>query len=47
MCRFHGCSHTHEPGCGVKEAIEAGKISGVRYDNYRLIYEELKARKKY
>ena len=47
MCRFHGCSHTHEPGCGVKEAIAAGKISKERYENYRLIYEELKARKKY
>mgnify|MGYP003289517429 CR=1 FL=1 len=46
-CRFHGCSHTHEPGCGVKEAIQEGKISEERYENYKLIYEELKNKKKY
>ena len=46
-CRFHGCSHTHEPGCGVKDAIEEGKISKGRYENYKLIYEELKNKKKY
>ena len=47
LCRFNGCSHTHEPGCGVKEAIKEGKISKERYENYKLIYEELKNRKKY
>lgn len=46
-CRFHGCSHTHEPGCSVKEAIAEGKISKERYENYQLIYEELKNKKKY
>ena len=46
-CRFHGCSHTHEPGCSVKEAIEEKKISKERYENYKLIYEELRNRKKY
>lgn len=46
-CRFHGCSHTHEPGCRVKEAIEEGRISKERYENYQLIYEELKNKKKY
>ena len=47
ICRFNGCSHTHEPGCSVKEAIKEGKISKERYDNYQLIYEELKNKKKY
>ena len=46
-CRFHGCSHTHEPGCRVKEAVEEGIINKERYHNYLLIYEELKNKKKY
>ncbi len=46
-CRFQGCSHTHEPGCSVKEALGAGKISPIRYENYVMLYEELKQMKKY
>ncbi len=41
-CRFHGCVHLNEPDCRVKEALDAGAISHVRYENYRLIYRELK-----
>ncbi len=44
-CRFRGCSHIAEPNCGVKEALKEGRISKVRYDNYKMIYEELKNRK--
>ncbi len=40
-----GCSHINEPDCGVKEALSDGKISQVRYDNYKLLYEELKTDK--
>ncbi len=47
QCRFLGCSHIHEPSCGVKEALEDGKISRIRYENYVTMYEELKNIKKY
>lgn len=46
-CRFYGCAHISEPVCGVRNALLEGKISKVRYDNYVLLYEELKNRKKY
>ena len=42
FCRFGGCSHIAEPDCGVKAALEAGELSKVRYDNYRIIYKDLK-----
>jgi ribosome biogenesis GTPase len=41
-CRFGGCSHIAEPDCGVKNALGEGKISAVRYENYKIIYEDLK-----
>ena len=40
-CRFMGCTHTHEPDCKVKEALEKGLISPIRYENYVQMYEEL------
>ena len=46
-CRFQGCSHINEPDCGVKQALAEGKIHPVRYENYSMLYEELKAVKKY
>jgi ribosome biogenesis GTPase len=46
-CRFAGCSHVSEPICGVRDAVEAGELPRMRYDNYRQLYEELKAGKRY
>ena len=46
-CKFQGCSHISEPSCGVKDALAEGKISQIRYDNYILLYEEMKQIKKY
>lgn len=46
-CRFGGCSHITEPVCGVREAVAEGRISRLRYENYCVLYEELKARKRY
>lgn len=46
-CKFQGCSHINEPSCGVKDALAEGKISQIRYDNYVLLYNEMKQIKKY
>lgn len=46
-CRFQGCVHVHEPGCLVKQALDEGRISRLRYENYCLLYEELKNMRKY
>lgn len=39
-CRFTPCTHTHEPGCAVKEAVEDGVISYDRYSSYLGMLEE-------
>ncbi|MBS6646076.1 MAG: ribosome small subunit-dependent GTPase A [Clostridiaceae bacterium] len=46
-CRFLGCVHIGEKICGVKQAVEDGRISPSRYENYRLMYQELKDRRRY
>ena len=39
-CRFTPCTHTHEPGCAVKEAVSSGAISAERYNSYLGMLEE-------
>ena len=39
-CRFVPCTHTHEPGCAVKAALEDGRISAERYNSYLGMLEE-------
>ena len=41
-CEFVGCTHIKEQKCGIKKAMEEGKISKQRYERYCKIYEELK-----
>jgi len=46
-CYFVPCSHTHEPNCGIKLAVEEGSINKLRYNTYIHIYDEIKRSKKY
>lgn len=46
-CKFLGCVHIGEKVCGIKNAVTEGQISQSRYDNYRLLYEELKEKRRY
>jgi ribosome biogenesis GTPase len=40
-CRFSGCTHSHEPGCTLKEAVEEGAVDGRRYESYLRILEDI------
>ncbi len=40
-CRFYNCMHRHEPGCGVRTALERGEISESRYRIYLELFDEL------
>ncbi len=46
-CKFTGCVHIGERVCGVKEGVSAGEIHPGRYENYCLIYQELKEKRRY
>ncbi len=40
QCRFYNCTHTHEPGCAVREAVERGEVAWSRYESYLKILDE-------
>ena len=40
-CKFHDCTHDHEPGCAIKDAVERGRIHPERYESYLHILESL------
>ncbi len=46
-CRFSSCTHVHEPGCAVAEAVKNGNISPYRYSRYKKFYEELQSVRRY
>ena len=39
-CRFYNCTHTHEPGCAVRDAVERGDIAWSRYESYLKILDD-------
>lgn len=39
-CRFYNCTHTHEPGCAVRDAVEQGFVAWSRYESYLKILDE-------
>ena len=46
-CEFVGCTHIKEQNCGIKQALEKGKIDSGRYERFCKIYEELKEKERY
>lgn len=46
-CEFVGCTHIKEQNCGIKKALEKGKIDSGRYERFCKIYEELKEKERY
>lgn len=42
-CRFRDCKHIDEPGCAVREAVEAGELAQARLDSYRSLAAEIQA----
>ncbi|MWC26712.1 ribosome small subunit-dependent GTPase A [Paenibacillus sp. MMS18-CY102] len=45
-CKFRGCTHDHEPGCAVLDALEAGEIDAGRHAHYLAFMEEMKEKKR-
>ena len=39
-CQYNNCTHTHEPGCAVKEGLQSGKVSMLRYNSYLSILND-------
>ncbi len=40
QCQFHDCSHRAEPGCRIRQAVEAGKLEKTRYESYLRLYQK-------
>ena len=46
-CQYRGCTHVKENNCGIKKAVERGKIDKGRYERYCALYQKLKEEKKW
>lgn len=46
-CKFTGCLHDKEPGCEIKDQVEKGNISSIRYENYLQFLEEIRNIRRY
>ncbi|MDW2105063.1 ribosome biogenesis GTPase RsgA, partial [Vibrio sp. 1580] len=40
-CKFRDCKHNDDPGCILREAVEKGEVSEVRFENYHRILESM------
>lgn len=40
-CKYPNCTHSHEPGCALEEALDKGEISAMRVDSYLKLLEEI------
>ena len=40
QCQYNNCTHTHEPNCAVKAALESGDVSRIRYNSYLSILND-------
>lgn len=38
-CRFRNCTHTNEPECAIRQAVDDGKITTARFESYRAILD--------
>ena len=45
-CKFRGCTHTSEPHCAVRSAVESGEIASYRYEDYLAFFDEIKQQKR-
>jgi ribosome biogenesis GTPase len=43
-CRFRGCTHLHEPGCTLRDAVEEGRVAASRFESYRAMAGDLQDR---
>lgn len=46
-CKYNNCSHTHEPGCAVRQAVNDHTIAASRYSSYLSILEDIGSNDKY